>query len=107
MKICLMHVLIDLAGMSSSGRLRWRTPLGVSCLKMARSDEIRRVHSCFFRLFSFGGSVEKLYCLLPSCDTSLKFHGEVKGGECHKSRDQGLAMVVRVFVAIRNFLGDS
>jgi hypothetical protein len=33
-----MHVLIDLAEVSSSGRLCPRTPLGDSCLKIAGSN---------------------------------------------------------------------
>jgi hypothetical protein len=43
--------------------------------------------SVFFWQFSFKGSVVKLCCLLPSWDTSLMFHGEVRCGECHGSWD--------------------
>ena len=39
-KICLTFVLFDLAGVSGSGRLRRRTPMGV-CLEIAGSDGIR------------------------------------------------------------------
>jgi hypothetical protein len=40
MMICLTHVLNDLAGVSSSGRLHRRTLLGTLCLKIAGSDRI-------------------------------------------------------------------
>jgi hypothetical protein len=41
MMIRLTHVLNDLAGVSSSGRLRRQTSLGTSCLKIAGTDGIR------------------------------------------------------------------
>jgi hypothetical protein len=45
--------LLDLVGVVSSGRLRRQTPLGTSCLKIARSDEIRSCAPMFFRSFGF------------------------------------------------------
>ena len=47
---------IDLAGWSCSGRLRWRTPLGVLCLEFAGSDGIRSCAPMFYsdRLVSEG-----------------------------------------------------
>jgi hypothetical protein len=42
-----MHALFDLAGVSCSGRLRRRTPLGVSCLEIAGRMGFGRAHPCF------------------------------------------------------------
>jgi hypothetical protein len=41
MEICQMHVPSNLIGRSCSGRLRRRTPLGDSCLEIARSGGIQ------------------------------------------------------------------
>lgn len=46
--ICLMPIFIVLAGVSSFGRLRRRTPLGDSCLEIAGSDGIRSCATVFF-----------------------------------------------------------
>ena len=43
-----MLVFFDLAGVSSSGKLRRRAPLGVSCLKIAGLDGIRSRATMFF-----------------------------------------------------------
>jgi hypothetical protein len=43
-----MAALIDLVGVSSSGRLHWRTTLGVLCLEIARSDGIQSCAPMFF-----------------------------------------------------------
>jgi hypothetical protein len=82
--IWLMPAFIDLAEVLSSRRLRWRTPLGASCLEFAGTDGIQScAPTCFFCPFGIRGSVEKLCFLLPSCDTSFMFHGEVRDGEWH------------------------
>jgi hypothetical protein len=56
--------------------------------------------------FGFRGSIVKLCCLLPSWDMFLMFHGESRGGECHGNEIWGLAMVVQIFMVMRNLLGN-
>jgi hypothetical protein len=63
-------VFLDLAGVFSSGRLLQRTPLGTSCLGIARSNGICLAYPCFFWLFGFRGNIVKVFCLLPLCDMS-------------------------------------
>jgi hypothetical protein len=60
MKIRLMLALIDLAGVLSSRRFCWRTPLGALCLETAGSDEIRSRTPMFFLTVWSRGSVAKL-----------------------------------------------
>jgi hypothetical protein len=84
MKTCLMHALIDLAGVSSFGRLHGQNLLGTPCLEIAGSDEIHSCAPMFFRPFGFRGSVAKLCYLFPSWD-SFMVHSEVKDREWHGS----------------------
>jgi hypothetical protein len=49
-----MLVLLDLTGVSSFGRFRWQSPLGDSCLEIARSEVIRSCVSIFFPTVWFG-----------------------------------------------------
>jgi hypothetical protein len=49
----------------------------------------------------------KLCYLLPSWDTSLTFHGEIRGEEYHGSRDLRTSNGGSSLYAMRNFLGDS
>jgi hypothetical protein len=63
----------DLAKVLSSGRRRQRTLLGVLCVKIAGSDEIRSRVSFFVWPFGFRGSAAKLYCILPSWTCLLRF----------------------------------
>jgi hypothetical protein len=65
MKNLLLHVFIDLAGVSSSGRLRRRSLLG-DMPEIAGSDGIRSRTTMFFRSFGFRGSDAKLCGLFPS-----------------------------------------
>jgi hypothetical protein len=57
----LMLVLIHLAGVSSSGKLHRRTPLGALCMEIAGSDEIQSCAPIFSdRLISGGSGRETL-----------------------------------------------
>jgi hypothetical protein len=49
-------------------------------------DSIMRTRVFSDRLLSGQSGVELCY-QLPSWDMSCTFHGEVRGGECHESRD--------------------
>jgi hypothetical protein len=49
----------------------------------------------------------KLFYLLPQCNISFTFYGEVKGKKWHEFKICGLIMAVQVFAVIKNLLGDS
>jgi hypothetical protein len=69
----LMHSPIDLAKVLSFERRLQRILLGVLCLKIAGSDEIRSRVSFLVWLFGFRGRAAKLCCMLPSWTCLLHF----------------------------------
>ena len=82
-------VILDLAGVSSSGRLHWQTPLGASC------QEIRSCVPMFFsdRLVS-GGSGAKHCYLLQSWETSFCFMVKSDAENGMDAESLGLVLVV-------------
>jgi hypothetical protein len=85
MKICVMHIFIDLVAVACSERLRLRTPLSDSCLETAGSGGIWSSAPIFFLWpFGFRRSASKLYWLLISW-RMFSFHGA--GRECHDIQD--------------------
>jgi hypothetical protein len=107
MKICLLHVFSDLAGVSSSGRLRWQTPLSEYCLEIAGSGGIRSCAPMFFsgRLVSEGAWRSSVVCCLHV--TRLTVYGDVSDREWHGSRVFEDTHRRLIFVAMRNLLHDS
>jgi hypothetical protein len=94
-----MLVLLDLAGVSSFGRLRRGASLDASWLEIVRLDGIRSCTSIFFSDgLASGGSGADLYYLLPSSDVSPMIKLEAEN--FMEARIQGLVMVVQVFAAM-------
>jgi hypothetical protein len=60
MKTRQMFVPTDLGGISCFGRLRWRPPMGASCLEVAGSDRIQSCAPIFYLSVGLRGSVVKL-----------------------------------------------
>jgi hypothetical protein len=96
-----MHAFIDLAEVSSFGRLRRRTPLNTSCLEIAGLDGIRSCAPMLFLAVWFQRDI--IGRVLRSMVKSEAENDMV----AVSLRTNGLATMVRVFVVIRNLLGDS
>ena len=79
MKIYRMLVPIELAGRSCSGRLRRRTPLGVSCLEIAGSGGIRSDAPMFYLTVWFQRERFEALLAVNIMEHAFSFHGA--GGE--------------------------
>jgi hypothetical protein len=78
MMICLMPALFDLAGVSSSGRLRLRTPLGISCIEIASRMGFGRAHNVFLDRFVSEGRWRS-FAICFHHGTRLTVHADVRG----------------------------
>jgi hypothetical protein len=101
----LTPVFIDLAGVSSSGRLHRRTPNGQHVWRLSNWMCFGRVQPCFFLPFGFKGSDAKLsrLCHHGTCLSSMVKSVVENGTE---AEIWGLVLVVRVLVMMRFWLGD-
>jgi hypothetical protein len=88
----------------------WKAPpkssLGRHASRLLDWVVFGHAHPCFFWLFGFRGSMEKLFYLFPSWDMSYGPWWSQRWRMTWKPSFWWLAIVVKVFVAIRNFLGD-
>jgi hypothetical protein len=108
MRICRWPISMDLAGVSCSWRFRGRTPLSASCLEIARSDEIRSgapvlLYDCLVLegvLWSSTGCYHHARWFLVPWWSQL-------AENAMDAEFWGLAMMIRVFVTMRNLLRDS
>jgi hypothetical protein len=102
-----MLVLLILARVSGSRRLRQRTFLGDSCLEIAGSDGIRSCAWCT-HVFSrpFGFTREQREALLSVAITRQRSMMKSEAENVMESETSGLVIVVRIFATVRNWLGD-